>query len=210
MDAIQQLGALPLDVSATQADFVMADGHKWLLGPEGLAIFYCARERIDRLRVLEYGWRSVEKPDDFERRGQGPAAGARRFECGSPNMLGIHALSASLSLFEELGLEQISARVLENTGHLLALLDECPGIEVPGPRTPERLSGIVSPRIPGRYAQTLQARLYEAGILCAARGGRLRFSPHFYTPQRQLDQTAACLTELLRAGSLDLPSSTAP
>ena len=197
VDAIQQLGALPLDAPAVGADFVMADGHKWLLGPEGLAIFYCARERLDMLRVLEYGWRSVAHPEDFDLRDQLPAAGARRFECGSPNMLGIHALSASLSLFEELGMEHLSARLMEKTGYLLELLRATHGVEVLSRTEPERRSGILSLAVPGNAAKQLQAGLLAEGVVCAARAGRLRFSPHFYTPTAQLELAVQRLRRLI-------------
>ena len=93
VDAIQSLGALPLDVQACGADFVMADGHKWLLAPEGCAIFYSTPEARERLTLHQYGWHMVEDHLDFSRKDWRSAASARRFECGSPNMLGIHALS---------------------------------------------------------------------------------------------------------------------
>ncbi|MDX1594634.1 MAG: aminotransferase class V-fold PLP-dependent enzyme, partial [Gammaproteobacteria bacterium] len=101
VDAIQQLGALPFDVAGIGADFVVADGHKWLLAPEGLALFYCRREHLERLALHQFGWHMVAERGDYERLDWQPAADAQRFECGSPNMLGIHALSASLSLLEE-------------------------------------------------------------------------------------------------------------
>ena len=193
VDAIQQLGALPLDVQATQADFVMADGHKWLLGPEGLALFYCAEDRLERLRVLEYGWRSVASPSAFHQRGQGLAPGARRFECGSPNMLGIHALSASLSLFEELGMPRLSGLLMQKVGRLLELLRALETVQILSPLDPTRQSGIISLTVSGMDAVTLQARLLRHGVLCAARDGRLRLSPHFYTPEAQLEYAVECL-----------------
>ena len=81
-----------------QADFVMADGHKWMFGPEGLALFYSHPDARDRLRLNQYGWHMVEAMGDFDRKDWSIAKTARRFECGSPNMLSIHALNASLSL----------------------------------------------------------------------------------------------------------------
>ena len=67
VDAIQGLGVKPFDVQACQADFVMADGHKWMLGPEGLALFYCRSEWIDRLTLRQYGWHMVEAMGDYAR-----------------------------------------------------------------------------------------------------------------------------------------------
>jgi cysteine desulfurase/selenocysteine lyase len=59
VDAIQSLGVLPIDVKAMNIDYLSADGHKWLLGPEGAGIFYCRRELIERTRPVLIGWMNV-------------------------------------------------------------------------------------------------------------------------------------------------------
>ncbi len=186
VDAIQSLGALPLNVRSIRADFVVADGHKWLLGPEGLALFYCRRELFERLRLRQYGWHMVEHPHDFERRNWEPAKTARRFECGSPNMLGIHALEASLSLLQEIGSDAIAEKIMANSGYLIQQLSGVSGFDVVTPITPERHAGIVSFKPLVTDVQELHRRLQAAGIVCAVRAGALRFSPHFYTPREQL------------------------
>ncbi|MDH5736440.1 MAG: aminotransferase class V-fold PLP-dependent enzyme, partial [Gammaproteobacteria bacterium] len=63
VDAIQHIGALRFDVQAIDADFVVADGHKWMLGPEGLALFYCRRSLIPQLKLHQYGWHMLENLD---------------------------------------------------------------------------------------------------------------------------------------------------
>jgi selenocysteine lyase/cysteine desulfurase len=188
VDAIQSLGVIPFDVQAVQADFVMADGHKWLLGPEGLAVFYCRPELRERLRLHQYGWHMVEAAGDFDRQDWRPAGSARRFECGSPNMLAIHALSASLSLLEETGIETIAETVSEKTGYLIELLEKNLKVKVISPILAERRAGIVTFVHDGMTADRLYARLMEQGVLCAARGGGVRFSPHFHTPEDHLRQ----------------------
>jgi len=188
VDAIQSLGVIPFDVQAVQADFVMADGHKWLLGPEGLAVFYCRPELRERLRLHQYGWHMVEAAGDFDRQDWRPAGSARRFECGSPNMLAIHALSASLSLLEETGIETIAETVSEKTAYLIELLEKNLKVKVISPILAERRAGIVTFVHDGMTADRLYARLMEQGVLCAARGGGVRFSPHFHTPEDHLRQ----------------------
>lgn len=187
VDAIQSLGALPLDVQAAQADFVVADGHKWLLGPEGLAVFYCRAGLRERLRLLQFGWHMVEALGDYDRRDWRPAASARRFECGSPNMLGIHALHASLGLLLDVGMNVVAERVLANTGFLIEGLRAMPDVELLTPTAPERRAGIVTFRHRRVDAKTLWQRLNAAGVICAARGGGVRFSPHFYNTVAQLE-----------------------
>jgi len=188
VDVIQSLGALQLDVQAIHADFVMADGHKWLLGPEGLAVFYCKAEQREKIQLKQYGWHNIDNPYDFEAKTWALATDARRFECGSPNMLGIYALSASLSLLVEIGMPTIEQQVLENTQYLLNALTSSPQIEILSPQQPNRYAGIVTFRHRQIDAKTLYQQLREQGIICAQRGGGIRLSPHFYTPPEKLDQ----------------------
>ena len=108
VDAIQQLGAIPFDVQQVQADFVVADGHKWMLGAEGLALFYVRRDVQEQLRLTQYGWHMAEGLTDYTMEDYQPALDARRFECGSPNMLGIHALHASLGVLLATGMTCLS------------------------------------------------------------------------------------------------------
>jgi selenocysteine lyase/cysteine desulfurase len=187
VDAIQGLGALPLDVRACQIDFAAADGHKWLLGPEGIAVFYCRPEARERLRLRQVGWHSLAHPGDYDRADWSLAPSARRFECGSPNLLGIHALEASLSLLEDAGPDAIAARIGGHTRRLRAALARLPGVTVLGPEDERRWSGIVSFRSAGTESRDLCARLADAGLICAARGGAVRLSPHFYIDDRKLE-----------------------
>ncbi|MBD3609604.1 MAG: aminotransferase class V-fold PLP-dependent enzyme, partial [Gammaproteobacteria bacterium] len=98
VDAIQSIGAVEFDVQACHIDFAMADGHKWMLGPEGLALFYVRPALRDTLQLKQFGWHMTEDYLNFDAREWQAASNARRFECGSPNMLAAHALQASTSL----------------------------------------------------------------------------------------------------------------
>ncbi|WP_028239982.1 aminotransferase class V-fold PLP-dependent enzyme [Stutzerimonas azotifigens] len=189
IDAIQQLGALPFDVQDSRCAFAMADGHKWLLGPEGLGVFYCRRDLRERLTLHEYGWHMLEHAGDYDRREWEPARSARRFECGSPNMLGAVALEASLSLLEEVGMPKVARALGERIDVLREGLARLPGIELLGDARPERRAGILTFRIgDGEQSGHFEA-LKQAQVVCALRGGGIRLSPHFYTPQRVLDET---------------------
>lgn len=200
VDAIQSLGALPFDVQACGADFAMADGHKWLLGAEGCAVFYVRPKVRDQLRLRQYGWHMVEDQLDFSRQDWQVAAGARRFECGSPNMLGIHALSASLSLLAEVGMDEVAARVLSNSAYLMAALVELPDIEILTPQQPGRYAGIVSFRHKRVDPADLHRKLLARNVICAQRGGGVRFSPHFYITQTQLEAAVAAVEAETRSG----------
>jgi len=197
VDAIQSLGALRFDVQAIHADFVMADAHKWLLGPEGIALFYCAAERRAQLQLKQFGWHMVEHCHDFDNPLWTVATSARRFECGSPNMLGIHALSASLSLFETVGMATVEQGILANSHYLIDGLSQNAALELLSPKSPDRYAGIVSFRHRHSATAALFEYLQDNGIICAQRGGGIRFSPHFYTQPAQL-QTAIERVEAYR------------
>lgn len=181
IDAIQSLGAFRFDVQRYHADFVMADGHKWMLGPEGLAVFYTSPRARNALSLMQYGWHMVENAGDYDSRSWLPARNARRFECGSPNMLGIHALSASLSLILETGIETIETSLLERTAYLAEAIANQPLLELLSPENSERRSGIILFRHRSVENQRLYQHLKQNGVICALRGGGIRFSPHFYT-----------------------------
>ena len=199
VDAIQGLGALPHDVTAMNIDFLAADAHKWLLGPEGIALFYCRPQWRDQLAMYEFGWHMVEDISDFERRDWVPAKSARRFEPGSPNMIGIHALSASLSLLTQIGMQIIERRVLERSQHLFDRLDALPLIELITPTARGRYGGIVTFRAPQVDAGALFAALQARDVVCAQRAGGIRFSPHFYTPLSALDEAVDRTRDAIRA-----------
>jgi len=186
VDAIQSIGAVQLDAQAIKADFVMADGHKWMLGPEGLGVFYCRPEIRDKLKLTQYGWHMVDPLGNYSVKNWKVAKTSRRFECGSPNMIAIHALNASIKLLLETGMDEVEALVLENSRYLCERLDEINGVKLLTNTEPGRYGGIVN--FSCKDNDGLFQALEKQGIFCALRGGGIRFSPHFYTPKSQLDK----------------------
>lgn len=197
IDAIQQLGALPFDVQRYRCAFAMADGHKWLLGPEGLGVFYCRSDLRANLKLHEYGWHMLEHAGDYERSDWQPARSARRFECGSPNLLGAMALDASLSLLEGVGMNEVGLALAERIDHLQHELSAMLGVELLSPADPARRAGIMTFRIDGWGNQALFERLKTEQIVCALRGGGIRLSPHFYTRPEVIEQSLAVIRGLL-------------
>ena len=195
VDAIQSLGAVPFDVHACQADFVMADGHKWMLGPEGIALFWSRPEVRERLALRQFGWHMLEQAGDFDRLDWTPARSARRFECGSPNMLGIHGLEASLSLIEDRGIDALFRDIINTTAHLIERIDES-GFVLLSPREVSRRAGIVTFQVPGCHQQAMHQALIRRGVICAFRGGGIRFSPHFYNTGEQCERALGMAREI--------------
>lgn len=190
IDAIQSLGAENLDVQEIAADFIVADAHKWLLGPEGIALFYCRAELRDRMKLYEYGWHMVEDVGNYNVKTWRPARSARRFECGSPNMLGIVGFNASLSLLWEVGFEEISRSIISNTTYIIESLKNIPRLEIVSSQQPRRYLGIVTFKYNAGDPDptSLFKHLTERRVICAMRAGGIRFSPHFYTSALTLER----------------------
>ncbi len=188
VDAIQGLGVVPHDVQGMCIDFLVSDAHKWLLGPEGIAAFYCSARWREWLALHEYGWHMTDHPEDFDRPEWQEAESARRFECGSPNMLGIHAFSASLELLEEIGPVQLERRVLDHARLLMEGIAANTGLELLTRNEPGRYAGIVSFRHRSISSATLFQHLQEQRVVCAQRGGGIRLSPHAYHRTEVLEQ----------------------
>jgi len=181
VDAIQSLGALPLDVRECGVSFLSADSHKWLLGIEGAALFYCSREMLDRIRPPFVSWRSVENPFEFHSPEMKLAGTARRFEYGAYNTGGIHGFNAALKVFLDAGMDRVTRRVLGLADRLAAGLGE-KGMEILSPRGENERSGIVTFRYPGpeRDYAALCEELKARKVVVSARGGGIRVSAHFY------------------------------
>lgn len=195
VDAIQSLGAVQFDVQECQADFVMADGHKWMLSPEGLGVFYTSPEAREKLKLTQYGWHMMKNTHNYENKPWDIHPTAQRFECGSPNMLGIHAFSASLSLLLEIGMDTIEKKVLANANYLMEAIKLHPYLQL---LTPEKLtlqSGIVLFKHRQMSKEALYAQLQENHVACAMRGEGIRFSAHFYNSTEELDKAMLLVPE---------------
>ncbi len=198
VDAIQALGAFSIDVSRSPIDFLAADGHKWLLGPEGAGIFWIRRDLVDRLHPVGVGWHSVVGAWDFAAIDFRLKPNAGRWEGGSLNIAGITALGASLELLLEIGIEAIANRILELTARLRADVERT-GWTVYGPRLDTERSGIVSLVAPaGRAAGFTPAvvrHLRQQGVVVNHRAGRVRVSPHAYNTPEEVDRLVKLLGE---------------
>jgi selenocysteine lyase/cysteine desulfurase len=192
VDAIQGLGVLPLDVQRTPLDFLAADGHKWLLGPEGAGIFHVRRDLLDRLHPVGIGWNSVVGCRDFSRIDFQLKPHAGRWESGSLNVAGITGLGASLAWLLEIGIEAIAGRVRELTDYLCERATQAE-MEVYSSRRPEDKSGIVSLVLPGTDVRQAVRRCRAEGIVVNQRAGRLRVSPHCYNTAAEIDQLMSVL-----------------
>ncbi len=195
VDAIQSLGAVKFDVQKCQADFVMADGHKWMLGPEGLGVFYTSPSAREQLKLTQYGWHMLENTHNYKNKPWKIHPSAQRFECGSPNMLGIHAFSASLSVLLETGMDKVERQVLANANYLINAIKSRPYLQLLTTAKSPLQSGIVLFKHRQMSKEALYKHLQENHVICAMRGEGVRFSAHFYNSTHELDNAMAFIPE---------------
>ncbi len=180
VDAIQQLGAQQMDVEACHIDFLAADAHKWLLAPEGIAVFYCRDTVRQQLKLSQHGWHMLDEPYNFNLAGRKASSTARRFEAGSPNTLGQTGIHASVGLLLEVGMAGVAGLVSENSQALDENLAAIPGVELLRSFDQQRVSGIVSFSVPGKKTIEIQRALQSRKLSSVVRGTAIRLSPHFY------------------------------
>lgn len=196
LDAIQAVGAAAVDVARAKADFLAADGHKWMMGPEGCGILFTTPAFRERLRAPS-GWLNLRRPaaGDF-RIGETVdyVADAARFEVGAPPTPGVYALSASLDLLLEIGIETVRRRIAAVHSVLLEGLPHL-GWEPVLFDGPPR-SGILSSRPPaGTDPRAAAAHLESRGIAVSAREGFLRLSPHVGNDEEEAGRLLAALRD---------------
>ncbi len=195
VDAIQSLGVLPMDVQEYTIDFLSADAHKWLLGPEGIGIFYCRKELAEQLAPPLIGWKSVQNEFAFEHTALKLKTDALRFEEGSQNLMGIIGLGAAIELLFEIGISAIEEQVL-GLGDLIIHEAEARGFAVLTPKDRRARGGIIT--FSGTFDPAMMKdALREKAIMVNVRGGGIRVSPHFYNNERDINKLFAAIDGIL-------------
>jgi kynureninase len=193
LDAYQSVGTVPLDVTALGIDFAVGGSVKWLCGGPGAGWLYVRPDLAASLEPALTGWQAHARPFAFEPE-QDYAEGAARFLTGTPNVPALYAATAGYDLVEEVGVERIRARSVEQTTLLVELLDEA-GFTVGSPRDPNRRGGTVVVRTPSfeRVGRELLAR----DVIVDWRPDvGLRLGPHFFNSDDELRFAVEQIEEL--------------
>ena len=194
VDAIQGLGPLTIDVKRTPIDFLAADGHKWLLGPEGAGLLFIRGDWIERLRPIGVGWKSVVSSYNAPTVEFTLKPDASRWEGGTFAMAPLQAFARSLDLFLEIGPDVVSRRILDRADAVREIARSA-GWSLPGSNRPEDRAGIVALEKPGVDPEAFAREVREQGIALACRRGRVRISPHIYNNADDLDRLASALND---------------
>jgi len=192
VDAIQGLGAFPVDVRRARIHALAADGHKWLLGPEGCGILYVHKEIQEQIAPFEIGWTNFAHHHDYGSRDMTLRPDAGRYESGTLNTIGCFGLRTAIEFLLDIGIDQIAPRV-QSLGDWIAQGVEEKDYELSCKRTRANGSGIVSFRKPDIDSRVIVGALKQEGIIAAARQGWVRVSPHFYNSPEDVERLLKAL-----------------
>lgn len=205
VDAAQTAGVVPIDVQAMAIDLLALPGHKSLLGPTGTGVLYVG----PRARVQ--AWREGGTGGDSSSETQ-PREYPYFLEGGTPNVLGVAGLTAGIRYVQERGPEAIHAHEGQLLERLWQRLDQLPGYQVFGPRSPAQRVGTLSFRSESLAAAEIGGILDQSfdiairpGLHCAPYihrslgtfpDGLVRVSPGPFSTADEIDQLAQALGEM--------------
>jgi selenocysteine lyase/cysteine desulfurase len=192
VDVIQGLGALPINLTSLGVDYAATGSQKWLIGPLGVGGLYINPGALGDVRLVNMGAGSVNNVAAFEPLGFDPKPNAQRFEEGTPNLMGILGLGASLSMLEEAGIDNIADSIEKITSYAIIRLEDT-GFVVLSPKAWKDRAGIILFKHPELTNDEIMARLSVAKINVVARGGKVRFAPHFYNTVEDIDRAIEAL-----------------
>lgn len=196
LDAIQTLGAFPTTVE--YVDFLSADAHKWLLGPVAIGVVYVRKELFELCKPTLLGSWNVKAPGYIAQNQIEFVESAQRYEPGILNYPGIAGMKAGIDLLLEVGIDQVAQRILSIRNRLVSGLSGL-GFTVLGERhDSQHLSGIITVSHPSREVASQFKRLSDERVVCSPRQDRqgkeyLRFSPHFYNTDDEVDRVLEVL-----------------
>lgn len=199
VDAVQGLGALEFDAAGAHVDLVSAGGHKWLAGPMGIGIAHLSERAMTEIHPPYVGWLGVTNPEDFLNYDLTLAEDGRRFDEGSPNLVGLYGLDAALGLILDVGIETIERRVHSLTDRLVAGLEQL-GCEIASPRGEGEWSGIVSFAPPSGASRPLCEYLHSRGIITSLRDRLVRAACHYWNDEDDVDTAVAAVADWIARG----------
>jgi selenocysteine lyase/cysteine desulfurase len=198
VDGAQGVGMQPMDVKGMKIDFMAFSAWKWLMGPLGMGVLYVAENRLKTLDPVFVGTESVVMDEVYLPYRSELKPTADRFTFSTPSIGDWVYLLASLEYLTRIGFDRVRERIFELAEYLKQRLRNI-GFSVLSDRFPDHPTGIVVCEKPGVDSGSMVKRLESHKVIAAERLGRIRFSPHIYLSEYQLDAAARALSQACMA-----------
>jgi selenocysteine lyase/cysteine desulfurase len=196
VDAIQSTGVIPTDVIDLGVDFMAVGGHKWMMSPLGTGFLYLTEELQSRLKLAYRGYMGHVNPMDFGNFTQDLSPDARRFELGAFNAGGMVGAEKATEMLLDCGIDNIYHHVQSLVKLFKTGLNDLPYEPIYHFEDSE-LSGIfMFTHQDAAKNEAVFDGLTAAKVNFSLRGGGLRFSPHYYNTEEEVEQLLQILKEL--------------
>jgi selenocysteine lyase/cysteine desulfurase len=196
IDAVQSTGIVPIDLSGSKIDALVAGGYKWLCGPFGAAALYISDEMIEIIEPAFVGWRSMKNPYFFDATRYEYNTGLRGYEYSTMSYAAGYALGESVKYILDIGVDQIYRQAIKVSSYLIDRLKEM-GATILTPLEENRRTGTVFARFPGRDGEKIAAELNRNNIIVSPRFNGTRFSCHFFNNEQDIDKAMVVLETIL-------------
>jgi selenocysteine lyase/cysteine desulfurase len=195
VDAYQTLGLHPVDVRASDVDFLCGGVHKFLMGIPGIAFLYVRRSLIQQLEPLQTGWFGRRDIFAFDPKRLDWAEGARRFEAATPPVVNAFVARAGIAMINEIGPASIR-RWTDRLGRRLIEGGLERGLQPYGPTATASKTSTTAFVCPGDSME-IERALRARGVIAASRGKVIRLAPHFFSNEQDVDTALDELARLL-------------
>ena len=193
VDGAQSFGLMDVDLSEWQPDFFSGSAHKWPCGPKETGVLFVNQRIHDDFWPTMYSAYSGSRGLSRTHEGM-----------GQRDTPALHTFGAQIEFLQTIGQQEIEARSRELATMLVEELSALDGVRMWTPSQADRRGAVVTFQPGALQGRRVVAALEEDGIVAAARGGSdrpgVRFSPHFYNTESDIERAVAAIRRYLRSG----------
>lgn len=196
IDAVQSTGVIPIDLSNSKIDALVAGGYKWLCGPFGAAALYISDEMKEIIEPTFVGWRSMRNPYFFDATRYEYNTGLRGYEYSTMSYAAGYALGKSVEYILDIGIDQVNKQAIKISDYLIRELEKI-GATILSPREAHKRTGTVLTRFPGFDGEKVASELNRKNVIVSPRFNGTRFSCHFFNNEQDVDKAMVVLKSIL-------------
>jgi cysteine desulfurase / selenocysteine lyase len=160
VDAAQSVPHMPVDVQATDCDFMVFSAHK-MLGPTGVGILYVKKEILEELQPFISGGDMIKEVHKYETIYNDLPY---KFEAGTPNIADVIGFGAAMDYLNRLGMDKVRDHEIELTKYAMDAMEDIRGMTLYGPLDAKNKGGVISFNLGDIHPHDLATILNDHGI----------------------------------------------